>query len=394
MSELPAAAPRSTTRRSRTVQLLLGATGLAALVLSVFLLGPPVDGLPLDPDSVAPDGLRGVVEVLEELGVEVTVDLAPPAGADPAAADPAAAPRAFLPVDRLDAATRAAWGEWIDGGGELIVADPASPLHDLLPAGSDQLFGRSARSPDCELLADVGEVLHSAWEGIEVPDDATACFPVGEDAAWLVRAAQGEGAVVVLGSAAPFTNGLLDQRDNAVLAAALLGPAPGSRLVVVPRPDEAPTGDDGLLALVPDGVWQLLALLVLALVLAVVWQGRRDGVVVTESLPPVLPSAELARSLAGLLQRKGDRADAAERLRRGNRRTVARILGLAPDTEPATLLHEVRRRSAVAQQDAEVALLPGGVDDDASLVAVAAASRRLRADLARLPSGPSVLRPP
>ncbi|TVR17211.1 MAG: DUF4350 domain-containing protein [Nitriliruptor sp.] len=380
MSELTTADPRTRTRRSRTAQLLLGAVGLLALVLSVFLLGPPVDGLPLDPDSVAPDGLRGVVEVLEQLEVEVTVEGTPPDDRDT---------RALLPVDRLDATTRAAWEDWIEDGGELVVADPGSLLHDLAPVGSDQLFGRSARSPDCDLLPEVGEVLHSAWEGIEVPDGATACFPIGEDGAWLVRVARGEGAVVVLGSAAPLTNGLLDEADNAVLAAALLGPAPGERLVVIPRPDEVPATEGGLLALVPDGVWQLLALLVLALLLAVVRQGRRDGVVVTESLPPVLPSAELARSLAGLLQRAGDRADAAERLRRGNRRTVARTLGLAPDAAPATLLHEVLRRSAVAEEDAEVALLPGGVDDDAGLVAVAAAGRRLRADLTRAPSDPT-----
>ena len=380
MSELTTAATRAATRRSRTVQLLLGAVGLLALVLSVFLLGPPVDGLPLDPDSVAPDGLRGVVEVLEELDVDVTVALTPPDDVGT---------RALLPVDRLDDDARTAWSEWVEDGGELVVADPGSPLHDLAPIGSDQLFGRSARAPDCDLLPEVGEVLHSAWEGFEVPDGATACFAIGEEGAWLVRTARGEGAVIVLGSAAPLTNGLLDQADNAVLAAALLGPAPGAQLVVIPRPDEVPATEGGLLALVPDGVWQLLALLVLALLLAVVWQGRRDGVVVTESLPPVLPSAELVRSLAGLLQRAGDRADAAERLRRGNRRTVARALGLAPDAAPATLLHEVLRRSAVAQEDAEVALLPGEVDDDADLVAVAAAGRRLRADLTRAPSEPT-----
>ena len=380
MSEPTTAAARIRAPRSRTVQLLLGAVGLLALVFSVFLLGPPVDRQPLDPASVAPDGLRGVVEVLEELEVAVTVDLTPPDDR---------ASRALLPVDRLDATTRALWEDWIEEGGELVVADPGSRLHDLAPVGSDQLFGRSARSPDCDLLPEVGEVLHSAWEGIEVPDGATACFPVGEDGAWLVRTARGEGTVIVLGSAAPLTNALLDEADNAVLAAALLGPAPGARLVVIPRPDEVPTPEGGLLALVPDGVWQLLALLVLALLLAVVWQGRRDGVVVTESLPPVLPSAELARSLAGLLQRAGDRADAAERLRRGNRRTVARTLGLAPDTAPATLLHEVLRRSAVAQEDAEVALLVGEVDDDEGLVAVAAAGRRLRADLTHPPSDPA-----
>jgi hypothetical protein len=80
-------------------------------------------------------------------------------------------------VDRLDADTRVAWEDWVEAGGELVVADPASPLHDLPPSGSDQLFGRSPRSPDCELLPEVGEVLHRAWEGIEVPDGRRRLLP-------------------------------------------------------------------------------------------------------------------------------------------------------------------------------------------------------------------------
>jgi hypothetical protein len=166
-----------------------------------------------------------------------------------------------------------------------------------------------------------------------------------------------------------------------VLAAALLGPAPGDRLVVVPRPDEAPTGGDGLLGLVPDGVWQLLALLVLALLLAVVWQGRRDGVVVSESLPPVLPSAELARSLAGLLQRRRPR-----RRRRaaaaGQPPDRARTLGLAPDT--------LRAAHPSWTQDAEVAGPAGSTRPAWWRWRCRPA---VRAD-GRPPAGTAVLRPP
>jgi len=45
----------------------------------------------------------------------------------------------------------------------------------------------------------------------------------------------------------------------------------------------------------------------------------------------------------------------------------------------------VARRTAVARNDAEVALLPGTVHDDAGLVAVAAAGHRLRRDLTHPP---------
>lgn len=367
-------APSPSARQRRTSQLLLAAVGLAGLVLSVFVLGPPTTGLPLDPTSVAPDGVRGVVELLEALEVDVTIDAEPPL---------TVGTRAWLPVDALDGDSRGAWATWVEQGGHLVVSDPTSELHDLPRLGSDQLVGGGDRRADCDRFADLGAIRQGDWQGLEVPAGAQGCFPVGqEEGAWLVQLDRGAGRLTVLGSTEPFTNALLDAADNAVLAAALLGPAPGERLVVIPRPSE-PAETGGLLALIPPGVWQLLALLVLALLLAVVWQGRRDGVVVAESLPPVLPSAELARSLAGLLQRAGDRADTAERLRRDHRRRATAALGLSPDLDPAALVHEVAGRTAVARDDAEVALLPGAVHDDADLVEVAAAGHRLHRDLLR-----------
>ncbi len=357
-------------------RLLLAIGGLATMVAAVFLVGPPPSGIPFDPDSVAPTGLKGLREVLGALDVEVEVTVDPP---------DERGVRAFLPLDRLAGSTRERWRAWVEDGGELIVADQGSPLHGLEPVGGDQLFGQSARVPECDVLAAVGEVRHGSWEGFVVPDEGTGCFPVGEEGSWLVRVPLGDGTLVALGSAEPFTNGSLDAADNAVLAAALLGPVPGDRLIVIPRDAAAAAEQGGLVALVHPGVWRSLALLLLAIVLAVIWRGRRDGVVVRESLPPVLPSAELVRSLAGLLQRSGDRGDAARRLRRGTRGNVARLLGAAPDADPGWLAEEVVRRTDADPGDAEVALLDRPIDDDAALVAVAAACRRLRLAVRRPP---------
>ena len=362
----------------RTRRILLIAGAVAALVASVLVVGPPSAELPLDPTGVGPQGLRGLVETLEGLDVEVTVSVEPPSDT---------ATRALLPVDRLAEDTRTAWSEWVEEGGTLVLTDVTSPLSQLQPSGSDRFIGREDREPGCELLEEVGAVRQGAWEGLEVPEEAQSCFPIGDDAgAWLVRQPREQGVLVVLGSAEPLTNGLLDQADNAVLAATLLGPAPGDRVVVVPRDATATEAEDGLLALIPPQVWTALALAVLALLLAVLWQGRRDGPVVRERLPPVLPSAELARSVAGLLQRAGDRRDGAERLRRGTRRDAARALGLPPDTPHDVLSQAVADRTAVAVGDAEVALGTAPVGDDAALVAVAEATTRLRADLRRPPA--------
>ncbi len=363
---------------SRTRRVLAAAVAIAAVVAGVLVAGPPSSELPLEPRGVGPQGLGALVATLEGLDVEVTVRLEPPEDT---------ATRALLPVDRLDAAARASWGEWVARGGTLVLADPASSLTDLRPLGSDRFLGRDERAPGCALLPEVAEVRQGGWDGLEVPEDAVRCFPVGDDeGAWLVVEARGEGSLVVLGGAEPLTNALIDQADNAVLAASLLGPAPGDRLVIVPRDPGADATGDGLLALVPDRVWGAMALVVLALALAVLWQGRRDGPVVHERLPPVLPSAELARSVAGLLQRAGDRHDGGERLRRATRRSAVRTLGLDPATPPHTLIRTVTERTSVPSDTAELALGTGRIEDDATLVEVAEACTRVRAELRRPPS--------
>ncbi len=364
----------------RTRRVLLLAAALAALVASVLVVGPPASELPLAPDGVGPQGLGGLVDTLEGLDVEVTVSLSPSG---------TGASRALLPVDTLTETDRDAWETWTAEGGTLVVLDATSPLSTLQPVGSDRLLGREDRAPACGSLPQVETVRQAAWEGLEVPEDAEGCFPIGEGAgAWLVAEPRGEGLLVTLGSAEPLTNALLAEADNAVLAATLLGPAPGDRAVIVPRDDTAADADGGLLALIDARVWTALALGVLALLLAVLWQGRRDGPVVHERLPPVLPSAELARSIAGLLQRAGDRQDGAERLRRGTRRSAARALGLPPDTPADVLVRAVTDRTAVAPGDAEAALGGSAVGDDTALVRVAEATRRLRRDLRTPPSHP------
>jgi hypothetical protein len=251
----------------------------------------------------------------------------------------------------------------------------AAPFGDLI--------GASGRSPACGIpaLADVGSVEHAGWTGLGLPAGATGCFASGDDAAWLVVLPHGEGILAVLGSAAPFVNGQLERADNAVLAVALLGPAPGEQLRIVPRP---PVGegdvpvDELLRDLLPSGAGRFAVLLLLAVLALVVWRARRLGPPVEETLPPVLPSAELTHSIADLLQRAGGVQDAGDRLRRGARSDVARALGVAGSTSGAVLVDQVTTRTAVGRPDAEAALLDGPVDDEPHLLAIARAAAAVR----------------
>ncbi len=384
-------AATSTSTTMRRLGLVLAA--LLVLIIGALVLAPDETWPPLDPDSPAPDGLLGVIELLEAVDVDVDVSTDRPDDRSM---------KVFIPVDRLDDDAHERWEDWVRSGGTLVVADPMSPLHDLSPVEPplDLAFGTSERPPACDLLDDVEVVRHGAWDGLTAPPDATTCFPFGPDeaagpadegdaadgeaAAWLVARSVGDGTVIALGSAGPLVNASLDEADNAVLAASLLAPRPGDRVQVVPRP-EVSTPDQGLVDLVSGRAWLALALSAVAVLLAALWRGRRLGPPVAEHLPPVVPSAELARSVAGLLQRAGDREAAARRLRAGLRRDVVRTLGIGGQVEPVVLVDQLVARTGASRSDAERAVLDLPVGDEAALVAVADAARRVRAAARRGP---------
>jgi hypothetical protein len=368
------AAPRVRRRLPRWAVALAMVT---LLVLAAVIAGPPEAGIPLDPESTGSDGLRGVRDLLAEVGVESEVSLTPP---------DQRSTRVFVPVDRLGAARQDELRAWVRDGGMLIVADPTSPLHGL-PAtagGLTGVLGATPNTPACDLpgLAEVGEVVHPGWSGLEVPEEGTGCFPIGDgEAAWLVVRSEGAGTIVALGSAEPFTNGQLDRADNAVLAAALLGPAPGDRVVFVPRPPVG-EGDQALLDLVAPRVWRGLGVLLVALLLGLAWRGRRLGLPVAERLPPVVPAAELARSVAGLLQRAHSRDGAASQLRGQARREVSDRLGGPATATADELVALTVTRTGLTTTTARTALVDGPIADDAELVEIARATAALRRALA------------
>jgi hypothetical protein len=361
----PGAGP---SRRSRR-RLALWAAGLLALLVATLLGGPPTTDDDLDPRSTAPGGLHGLLALAEEMGGQVDISTDLPADVST---------RVLVPRDGLTARQRDALEAFVEGGGVAVVADPASPLHELEPGGGlmTDLVGARGQAPRCDLqaLADVNQVLHASWQTFVVAEGGTPCFPVNDDEAWLVVQPRGEGRLVSLGSAGPLVNGALDRADNPVLAAALLFPEPGSSMLVLEGETDAPATmlDD----LVPPRVWHGLALLLLSSVVAVLAVARRLGRPVEERLPPTVPTAELTRSIGDLLQRGGRRDAAAERLRRRARDDLGRQVG--SDLPPEALVERAVARLGLDHDEAARALLDHPVRDDDGLVAVAAAVARLR----------------
>jgi hypothetical protein len=375
------AAPTSSSRSIPAWVTVAGAG--AVLLVAVLIVGPvtgPPAGPPLDPDSPASDGLLGLVRVLEALDVEVAVSLDPPADASVA----------YLPVDMLSGEVRDGWEAWVEGGGTLVVADRWSPLHDreVRPPGFGEGWVPEERTADCPVVpAEVGTVLHDDWAGVPHEDGEVTCYDLDAGYAWLVEVAHGDGRMLLLGSSGPFVNAWLPQGDNALLAAALLGSDPAGRVVLIPR-DAAGEVEVGLLDVVPDGVWRFVTLALVALVVGVIARARRLGRPVEERLPRVLPSAELATSLAGLSRRAGDRAGAAARLRSHARAGVARNLGMAAHAPAEDLVQRFAATSRLDPADVRMAFVDEEIEDDDALVAVATAVARVLHEIGGGPAEP------
>jgi hypothetical protein len=355
-------------RGGRRGRIALWVGGVAALVLAAVLAGPPPGEADLDPRSTAPGGLHGLLAIGEAMGGQVDISSNLPSDTST---------RLLVARDELSSAQHEELAAFLSDGGVAVVADPTSSLHELQPAAAplEDLVGARGRAPACSLepLAEVEQVVHAAWQGYEVEDVETTCFPVGDDQAWLVLQPRGEGWLVSLGSAGPLVNAALDRADNAVLAATLLFPEPGASLRVLEA--EPGAGQTALDELVPPRVVRGLALVLLASLVAVAAVARRLGRPVEERLPPTVPTAELTRSIGALLQRAGQREGAAARLRHRAREELGRRVG--PDLPAEALVARAVSRLGLDHDDAARALLDRPVADDQELVAVAAAAARL-----------------
>jgi hypothetical protein len=148
----------------------------------------------------------------------------------------------------------------------------------------------------------VERIVVRSTDQVLIPDDPAlvSCFPSGEGALMLTRP-YGDGSVTLLGGDSAFTNEMLRDGDNAVLAAGLSGA--GSEVVFGP-PTEGLPGSEGIWDVLPEGARAfLIAIAVAAVAFALVRARRLGGPIVEAPIAPI-PGSELVRA-AGRLYRKG-----------------------------------------------------------------------------------------
>lgn len=347
---------------------------VAVLLLAVagFLAAPSDTGRVLDPRSTGAVGFAGGVRVLEQLGADVRIDALP--GDDDATV---IVTRTTLDDDQL-----AALRDHVQAGGSAVVFDPSLPFAtvDVLDRLTTTVYGPTVTTGTCDLLAGyVDEVASADWTVLAEGVDGDNCLPVGAGVGLRV-VGTGDGRVLVLGSASPFINDNIGDRDHARLLAALVLPdGPGTVVVLDERRPDTAEAQQSVLSLVTPRFWAPAGLLLAGLLLLGWSRSRRLERPVDEALLVRVPGSELALAIGDLLDRHGHRDAAASRLRDDLRREIAGRLDLPRDTDAATVATILAERvPAVAVADLAIALGDQPVTGDADLVRLGTAIARLR----------------
>ena len=349
----------------------------AAVLLAAVVAGPPGrEGPPLDPRSDRPLGTSALVRLQRELGAEVELSVGLPGPQDDVA---------LVLQDRLDEDQAGAVEAWVRRGGTLVVTDPGSPFTPMPEGGGILPDTETLSSVGCTIdaLADVHEVDGGSPVHYAVPAGADLCFGSRQEGAFVVATEQGAGEVVAVGGAAFLTNELLDEHDNAVLAAALVAPEPGTRVRIVAAPLPAGGGDKGLADLVPGGVKRALVQLGIAFVLYALWRAIRLGRPVVEHQPVALAGSELVSATGRLLSRTRAPEAAGTALREDLRRRLRTRFGVPAEADPSLLASMVARRTGRPLDEVLAAVDDRPVNTDDDLVALSRAVAALNQEVSR-----------
>lgn len=344
----------------------------AALVLTILaagaviaLLQPSATGY-LDPRGTDALGGHALADLLASRGQQVIPATAPGSDGD------------LELVTSPDSLSGTQLAQLARFRGDLLLVDPdAAELAALAPAVRLAGAGPAVPVPPrCTAQpavlagdADLGGTLLAAHDPA-----AELCYPNGGGYS-LIQYTAGSRVITVLGSGTPLTNGSLADRGNAALALNLLRSAhrviwlvPSAAPAAAP-PTVAGDGQRSFFSLVPKPVYLIAIQLAVAALLAAAWRARRLGPVVAEKLPVVVRASETIEGHGRLYQARRARDTAAEALRAGTCRRLARLTGQPDD---ASSVAGVVAERAGRDSGAVAALLYGPAPvSDAALVTLA-----------------------
>lgn len=309
-------------------------------------------GTPLDPRNSGRDGSRAVAEVLRDRGVDVRTVSSPQDAADAVGGHDTTL-LVSLPLLMSTERLQDLLAEHSDVARFVLVA----PTTDQLKAvtGADVTLARTGSADadagcSLEWARGLRAPASAAYGG--VPNSARTCFASARGvSAFEMPARAGRPPVLVLGTQDALTNEHADEGDNAAIALRALG---GSERLVWYSGGydaKAPTAPPVAPAWFVPTLWLLLG----AVVVLMVWRGRRLGRLVHEPLPVVVHADETTRARGQLYRRAHDPQAVVHTLRNGSRTRLRAQLGLGPGSGDDALVEAVAR--ATGRPDPEVAEL-------------------------------------
>ncbi|MDF2508483.1 MAG: hypothetical protein K0Q52_2342 [Microbacterium sp.] len=376
--------PATAERRPRRTKTILGWAVIVALVLIAAFVAirvsatPPGEHGALDPEGRDDTGALALAEILRDQGVEVDVRRSR------VEARAAVDERTTLVMSNPYTLTDGALETLIEPADRVVFLSTSTHLLNTLRIGENAPGTRSAVDAACDVpeFADVGTI--RADRLFAPAGDVEGCFGDAESAAVLVDDRSGDRHVVVEGTRL-FSNAYLAENGNAALALALLGQTERVVWYVPSFGDSDIEGKsiDTLGSLTPVWVTPAILLLLLAGVAAAIWRGQRFGPLVAETLPVTVRASETMHGRARLTARAADAAHAAEALRDGAQRRLARRLGLAVHSGAEEVADAASDRLRIPRGSLQTLLAGPLPTDDAALVDLARRLDELEAAVER-----------
>jgi len=341
----------------RQWRLLVALVALLALacVVAVLLAPAPKSNSYLDPASTGPTGTKALANILADRGFQVT-SVYSPAAALAAIGSRSGRPASTLVITGPGLLTAAQRRQLARANADLLLIEPGRfSLAALAPAvqvaGG---FGQSDSlvSPSCRLVeATMAGSANVGGFTYRIPSGAVGCYPTHGFPSVVRYVATGR-TITIMGTGFPMTDALLAEEGNAALSLNLLN-AHRSIVWLTPEPTIARTGPPpgekaaprSQPALIPGAAWLVVLQLIVALMLAVFWRGRRFGPLIAERLPVVVRASETVEGHARLYQARRARDRAATALRDAMLGRIRPALGLTADAPADALIDGLARRS-------------------------------------------------
>jgi hypothetical protein len=325
--------------------------GGAALVLLVaILLAGGTNEEPLDPRSVAPDGAKALVDLLDRFGARVELGISIPTDRHGVA---------LLLDDSYGFDDRNRVEGWVRDGGVLVVADPSSALTPALDRSGEQSSGCSVQA-----FAAIDELVGPEVRFREL-GDATSCF-----GGVVIVDPVGDGYIISLGGPGPFLNDRLDQADNAVLAVALLAPTDGTEVAFLEPALPVGVGGESLRDLISDPIWVFAFQIGVGFLFFAWWRSRRLGAPVAEPIDVQIEGSELAVARGRLLEGLRQPGSAAADIRADTVVQLSRRLGLPPGAAAELVAERAAAAGAGDATEVLALLATRAVKTDSELLAV------------------------